>query len=59
VLVVFKDQVLYLKHNLNARAISSLKNQLNDIKSDVSTLIVAMEQSIDEANSFINTMEKK
>ncbi len=59
VLTVFKDQVLYLKHNLNARAISSLKNQLNDIKSDVSSLIVAMEQSIDEANSFINTMEKK
>ena len=59
VLVVFKDQVLYLKHNLNARAISSLKNELSDIKSDVSSLILAMEQSIDEANSFINTMENK
>ncbi len=59
VLTVFKDQVLYLKHNLNARAISSLKNQLNDIKSDVSSLIVSMEQSIDEANTFINSMENK
>ena len=53
VLVVFKDQVLYLKHNLNARAISALKNELGGIQSDVSSLIVAMEKSIDEANAFI------
>lgn len=59
VLTVFNDQVLYLKHNLNARAISSLKNELNDIKSDVSTLIEAMERSIDEANTFISSMENK
>ncbi len=59
VLAVFKDQVLYLKHNLNARAISSLKEELSGIQSGVSTLIVAMEQSIDEANSFISSMENK
>lgn len=59
VLAVFKDQVLYLKHNLNARAISSLKEELSGIQSDVSSLIVAMEKSINEANTFINSMEKK
>ena len=59
VLTVFKDQVLYLKHNLNARAISSLKDELSSIQSDVSSLIVAMERSIDEANAFINSMEQK
>lgn len=59
VLAVFKDQVLYLKHNLNARAISSLKEELSGIQSDVSTLIEAMEKSINEANTFINTMENK
>ena len=59
VLVVFKDQVMYLKHNLNARAISALKSELGGIQSDVSSLITAMEKSIDEANSFINTMENK
>lgn len=57
ILTVFNDQVMYLKHNLNARAISSLKGELGTIQSDVSSLIVSMEQSIDEANSFINTME--
>lgn len=58
VLAVFKDQVLYLKHNLNARAISSLKDELQEIQSNVSTLIDAMESSIDEANTFISSMEK-
>lgn len=59
VLTIFKDQVLYLKHNLNAQAISSLKEDLSLIESDVSKLISAMEQSINEANSFIKTMENK
>jgi len=59
VLAVFKDQVLYLKHNLNAQAITSLKGELSTVKGDVSKLIISMEKSIDEANSFINTMENK
>jgi len=57
ILTVFNDQVLFLKHNLNARAIASLKGELGSIESDVSALIVSMEKSINEANSFINTME--
>jgi Skp family chaperone for outer membrane proteins len=59
VLAVFKDQVLYLKHNLNAQAVASLKGQLGSIQSDVSSLIAAMEKSINEANAFIKTMEKQ
>lgn len=57
ILTVFHDQVLFLKHNLNARAIASLKGELGSIESDVSALIVSMEKSINEANSFISTME--
>ena len=59
ILRVFNDQVMYLKHNLNARAITSLKGELGAIKSDVSSLIHSMEKSINEANAFINTMEKR
>jgi len=59
VLSVFKDQVLYLKHNLNARAISSLKEELSGIESNVSILIDSMEKSINEANTFISSMENK
>jgi hypothetical protein len=53
VLALFKDQVLYLKHNLNATAITALKGELKTVETDVSILIDAMEKSIDEANSFI------
>lgn len=59
VLSVFRDQVLYLKHNLNAQAIASLKGQLDSVKSDVSALVVEMEKSINEADAFIKTMEKQ
>ncbi len=58
VLSVFKDQVMYLKHNLNAQAITSLKSELGNLQSDVSTLIVSMENSINEANIFLSNMEK-
>jgi Skp family chaperone for outer membrane proteins len=57
ILAVFKDQVLYLKHNLNAQAISALKGELTTIESNVSVLIEAMERSINEADQFIQTME--
>ena len=56
VLVPFRDQVLYLKHNLNAQAIASLQNQLVTIESDVSVLVKEMEASINEANAFIGTL---
>ncbi|MBX9894021.1 MAG: DUF2959 domain-containing protein [Nitrosomonas sp.] len=59
ILTVFNDQVMYLKHNLNARAIASLKGELGNIKSDVSSLIASMERSINEANAFISTMDSK
>jgi len=56
VLVPFRDQVLFLKHNLNAQAIASLQNELISIESDVASLIKEMEVSIQEANTFINAM---
>jgi hypothetical protein len=59
ILRVFQDQVMFLKHNLNARAIASLKGELGTIQSDVSALIASMEKSINEANTFISTMENK
>ena len=58
VLAAFKDQVLYLKHNLNAQAVSSLQATAAGIESDVATLIADMERSIAEANTFINQMNK-
>ncbi len=58
VMAAFKDQVLFLKHNLNATAIASLKDELVAVESDISSLIKEMEASIKEANSFLSTMAK-
>ena len=57
VLSTLKDQVLYLKHNLNARAIASLKGELRTIDSDVNRLIGEMQRSIDEASAFIDRIK--
>src|SRR4051812_37378242 len=57
VLSSFKTQVLYLKHNLNAAAISSLQTQVSGIQGDVEKLISDMEASIKEADVFIGQMK--
>lgn len=57
VLAKFKDQTLFLKHNLNARAISSLQGAATQVQSDVSALIGEMEAAINEANTFISQMQ--
>lgn len=56
VLGAFQDQVLFLKHNLNARAIASLEGTAATIRDDVAQLIAEMEESIAEANAFIEQM---
>lgn len=53
VLRVFQDQVLFLKHNLNAKAIASLEHELRIMSVGVSGLIGAMEKSIGRANDFV------
>ena len=58
VLVAFRDQVLYLKHNLNAQAISSLKNELVAIEDNVAGLVREMEVSIREAEQFLDALRQ-
>jgi len=57
VLTAFQDQVLVLKHNLNARAIGALRNELGNIERDTASLIAEMQKAIDEANTFISSMK--
>lgn len=56
VLAAFGDQVLFLKHNLNARAIASLDSTLGELEDEIAVLIGDMEASIAEANAFIDEM---
>lgn len=57
VLVKFKDHVLYLKHNLNAQAIASLKGEATSIQSDIAQLIGEMNTAISRADDFIKEMK--
>ena len=57
VLEAFHDQVLFLKHNLNARAIGALRNELDSIERDTARLIEQMQKAIAEAKAFIDSME--
>lgn len=58
VLSALQDNVLFLKHNLNARAIGSLKSEYQGIKSNIDLLIIDMEKAITESSRFIKQMEQ-
>lgn len=58
VLKPLRDQVLYLKHNLNARALAAIKGELVKVDAQVDQLVKDMNRSIAEADKFIQSMEK-
>lgn len=57
VLDAFRDQVLFLKHNLNAQAVASLGETNRTLQGDISKLIADMERSIKEADAFVATLK--
>lgn len=57
VLRQFNDYVLYLKHNLNAQAIASLKGEATNIQADIGRLIEQMNKSIARADEFVKGMQ--
>lgn len=57
ILTVMYDQVLYLKHNLNAHAIGSIKNEVIKIDRDIVELLAVMDDSIREAEAFISSIQ--
>ncbi|MGC3975709.1 MAG: DUF2959 domain-containing protein [Nitrospira sp.] len=59
VLAKLKDHVLFLKHNLNAQAIASLKSELTTVEGNIDSLIKDLNASIHEADTFIASMEKE
>lgn len=59
VLRPLRDHVLYLKHNLNARALAAMKGELVKVDAQVDQLVREMNRSIAEADKFIQTMEKE
>lgn len=57
VLATFRDQVLFLKHNLNAQAIAALDGTTRALLGDINRLVADMEKSIREADAFVAAMK--
>lgn len=58
VLSALKDNSLFLKHNLNAKAVGSLQGEMVSIKKDVAVLIKDMNAAIEQSQKFIDMLEK-
>lgn len=58
VLASLKDNVLYLKHNLNAQAVSAIRGEFTNLKRDIKLLMDDMNKSIADSNRFIEHMNK-
>lgn len=57
VLRIFQDNVLFLKHNLNAQAIGSLQGEFDTLKGEIDDLIAKMNEAIAESNKFIDNIK--
>ena len=58
VLVALKDNTLFLKHNLNAKAIGALQGEMVNIRQDVELLIKEMNAAISQSQKFIDLLEE-
>lgn len=59
VLTALNDNVLYLKHNLNARAVSEIRVEFVSIEQDIRALIADMQRSIASSEDFIKSMQSE
>jgi len=57
VLRIFKDNVLFLKHNLNAQAIGALKGEFTNLKGQIDGLIKKMNEAIASSDKFISGLK--
>jgi len=58
VLAALRDQVLALKHDLNAQAIASLRGERATVEADVAALVAEMEAAIREAETFLAEVDR-
>jgi hypothetical protein len=56
-LAPLRDQVLFMKHNLNARAIAGLSNELVGVQTNVDKLVRDIESSVAQADAFIASLQ--
>jgi len=57
VLKIFRDNVLFLKHNLNAQAIGSLQGEFASLQSEIDVLLDRMNAAIASSDEFIKEIK--
>lgn len=58
-LVPLRDQVLFMKHNLNAKAIAGLGDELVSVQANVDTLVRDIEAAVNQADAFIESLQNE
>lgn len=58
ILTALQDNTLFLKHNLNAKAIGAIQGEFTNIKRDIERLIADMNTAIKQSNQFIEQMKQ-
>jgi len=58
-LAPLRDQVLFMKHNLNAKAIAGLSAEVIKVQTNVEKLVEEMEAAITHADSFIKALQEE
>jgi hypothetical protein len=58
VLSTFRDNVLFLKHNLNAQAIGSLRMEFSSLKREIDGLVIKMNAAIERSDQFISDITR-
>jgi hypothetical protein len=56
-LAPLRDQVLFMKHNLNARAIAGLSSEVYSVQTNVDKLVREIETATAQADSFIASLK--
>lgn len=56
VLKPLRDRVLFLKHNLNARALGAITRELSVVSKDVDVLVADMQRAIGDADAYLASM---
>ena len=53
-----RDQVLFMKHNLNARAVGALKGEVVRVDAEVDRLVADINRALAEADRFVKSLDE-
>ena len=56
-LAPLRDQVLFMKHNLNAKAIAALSREVISVQTNVDKLVRDIENAVARADAFIDSLQ--